>query len=400
MRALMRFLGAVGAAGAMTLASATVSGSRAGAAPTWQKLSQNTEIALAQAGLLRAGDGDLHVVWSQKHAGTSSLRFATLSSSGSLLTSGKVLAGWAGVQFDPDLVPVGSGLRVVFTGSNGKSGSPYNLGAVYSATSANGTSWTLAKGSLSHSTIVTLSDNAAIDEANGTPLAAWSAGDNLAFHVGVDPTVPATQSDHSVPTSPGGFVIGPALARTKAGVWAAWYSSGGSGQGYYVDQITPAVGTRVKAPGSGGSGLSDNEPHQSVAFVRKVNGSPYLAYCVPTVGVPCAHIDLWKVGSSSALLVPGTATGSASHVTLSSTPGGKLWIAWYDSKANQVRATLTNSSVTTFGKVHQLAPPPNSFAVDSLVSDASGSTGALDLVALASLNVSGAPPTYWHLQLP
>ena len=68
-------------------------------------------------------------------------------------------------------------------------------------------------------------------------------------------------------------------------------------QGYYVDQILPTAKARVKAPGSGGN-TANNQPLEAVAFTARVGGVLYLAYCVPTKTVPCAHIALWRDSSA------------------------------------------------------------------------------------------------------
>ena len=289
----------------------------------------------------------------------------------------------------------------MFTGSNGVSGSPYNLGAVYSATATSaGTTWNLVKGSMSHSTIISETDTSATTQSTGTPVASWPGGSGVAFHVGTDPNTPATKPDGTVAVSSGpGTVVGTTLAReTDGSVWVAWFTeSFESDQGYWVDKITPTQAAKTEAPGSGSPSLSNNQPRQSVAFAAGAKGGGYLAYCVPTATIACAHIALWKVGAAKAITVPGSTTQHAAHVAIAAAPGGHLWVLWYDTSQNKIHAIRSNAAATTFGPGQTIAAPPNTGALDGL--QAEGSQGPLDVVALVLQNVSGSTPSYWDIQL-
>jgi hypothetical protein len=351
----------------------------------WIRISSNTKQAGDSAGLYRTADGRLHVAWSAQNGASSfSLHYSTLGAHANVVSTGTILSGWAAMGFYPRLVAApGGGMRVIFPGANGTSGSPYNNSDMYSATAgAGGGTWKLAPGSMSQSKLVPLTDDAAAAQQNGTPVAAWSTGaaGKLAFHVGLDANAPATAPDHSVSAGPGGVVVGPTLVRDKSGhIWAAWYdNSFKSTQGYYVDQIVPVKG-RAKAPGSGG-GPQNNQPLEAVAFAVRAGGGLYLAYCVPNRTVPCAHIALWRVGSGKAHAVPGSATGHASHVAIAAEPGGHLSVGWYDSGQNKVKYVTTNSAATGFGKTHTISAPPSTALFDDLQLE--GSKGALDLIAL------------------
>lgn len=368
---------------------------------TWTKISSNTKESLASAGLYRTADGRLHVVWSVQDSGSAySLHYSTLGAHAKLVTSGTILTKWAAMTTYPRLVPgPNSGIRLVFTGANGTSGSPYNNSDMYSATAgAGGATWTLTPGSMSQSKLVPLTDDAAATEQNGTPVAAWStgAGATLAYHVGVDPNAPATAPDQSVSAGAGGVVVGPTLARDSSGhIWAAWFdNSFKADQGYYVDQIVPAKG-RTKAPGSGGN-LANNQPLEAVAFTARVGGGLFLAYCVPTKAVPCAHIALWRAGSATAHVVPGSATGHASHVALAAEPGGHLSVGWYDSQANKIKFVTTNAAATGFGTVRAIGAPPSTATFDGLQLE--GSNGALDVVAL-TFQLTGSVTAYWATEV-
>jgi hypothetical protein len=278
-----------------TARPATGAGARppgaAAAAGKWTKISTNTGLGLASAGLLRTPDDKLHVVWARKDGLTFSLHYSTVGAHAKLLATGAIVQKWTGVSFTPRLVAgPGGGIRLVFTGGNGQSGSPFNTGAMYTATSnAAGRSWTLVHGSLSQSKLVPLTDTAAATESNGTPVAAWSEGAlNLGYHVDVDPASPASSPDKSVAVNPGPAEA-PALARDRGGsIWAGWFTESGQSN-----------------QGSGGKSLANNHPLQVVAFAARAGGGLYLAYCVPTKTVPCAHVALWRAGAAKPRTVPG-----------------------------------------------------------------------------------------------
>jgi hypothetical protein len=370
--------------------------------PKWTKISTDTSLGIASAGLFRTADGMLHVAWARHDTGSFSLNYSTVGPNATLEATGTIVKGWSGISFYPRLVAGPSGgIRAVFTGSNGVTGSPYNLGAVYSATATSaGTTWNLVKGSMSHSTIISETDTSAITQSTGTPVASWPGGSGVAFHVGTDPNTPATKPDGTVAVSSGsGTVVGTTLAReTDGSVWVAWFTeSFESDQGYWVDKITPTQAAKTEAPGSGSPSLSNNQPRQSVAFAAGAKGGGYLAYCVPTATIACAHIALWKVGAAKATTVPGSTTQNAAHVAIAAAPGGHLWVLWYDTSQNKIHVIRSNAAVTKFGPGQTIAAPPSTSELDGL--QAEGSQGPLDVVALVLPTTAGATPSYWDIQL-
>ena len=339
------------------------------------------------------------MVWqSNDHAKGFSLHYSTLGAQAKLIGTGTILSKWSSLTTYPRLVPgPAGGIRLVFTGANGVGGSPFNNDSMYSATSgAAGITWVLTAGSLSHSKLVPLTDDAAANESNGTPVAGWATlPDAFGYHVGVDPASPATAPDQSA--SAGGPVVGPTMVRDKSGnIWAAWFdNSFKSDQGYYVDQILPSAKTRVKAPGSGNA-AQNNQPLEAVALAARVGGGLYLAYCVPTKTVQCAHIALWRDGSTTVRVVPGSATGHASHIAIAAGPGGHLQIGWYDSAMNKIRLVQTNSAATGFGTVRTISAPPSTIEFDGLQLE--GSKGPLDVIALTLQDKTGVT-AFWATEL-
>jgi hypothetical protein len=372
------------------------------AVTTWTKISTDTSLGIASAGLYRTADGMLHVAWARHDTGSYSLNYSTVGPNATLDGTGTIVKGWTGVSFYPRLVAgLSGGIRAVFTGANGVAGSPYNIGTMYSAvSSAAGTTWTLVKGSMSQSTFIPATDTSAATQSAGTPLATWPGGSGVAFHVGTDPNTPATKPDGTVAVASGsGTVVGTTLAReTDGSLWVAWFTaSGASDQAYWVDKITPAEAGKTEAPGSGSTSGANNQPHQSVAFAAGANGGGYLAYCVATSTIGCAHIALWKVGAAKATTVPGSTTQHAAHVAIAAAPGGHLWVLWYDTSQNKIHVIRSNAAVTKFGPGQTIAAPPSTSELDGL--QAEGSQGPLDVLALVQQTTAGTTPSYWDIQL-
>jgi hypothetical protein len=368
------------------------------ASTKWTKISTNTGLGIASAGLFRTSDGKLHVVWPQNDKSSFSIHYSTLGGKEKLLGTGTVVSKWSGLSAYPRLIAgSGGGVRMVFTGGNGVGGSPFNLGAVYLADSTSaGTKWSLFHGSLSHSTNIPLTDTAATTESNGTPVAAWAAAGGVAYHAGTDASTPATAPDGMVTAAD---VVGPTLIRESDGsVSAAWFAeTGASNQGYYAAKILPSKSSNVKAPGSGSKNLANNQPFEAVAFAARAGGGGYLAYCVPSKTIECSHVALWKVGASKAATLSGSSSGRASHVAIAAAPGGHLWVLWYDSGTNKIHLVRTNGAGTRFGPARILSAPPNTGELDGL--QAEGSKGPVDVVALVLQNASNSSPSYWDTQV-
>jgi hypothetical protein len=384
---------AIGLAFTVTQAGAAL----AGGPGTWTRIGV-TSSGFNQAGLLRTADGRLHVVWQKRNAnGTFSYSTATLSRTGKLVGTGAAVSGWSNLEGDPRLVRSGSGLRLVLLGNRTNNASDFfSRGAVYTATSASGSSWSLVHGSMAQHVVLNLG-LAATADASGTPVAAFGLNNILYFHPGVDANAPASGADGSI-TGPGGTgLVGPALVKDKDGsVWLAWFHLFGS-DGYWVNKILPAKGAQLRAPGSGGTGSADNEPRQQVALAARSGGGVYLAYCSPTSVKQCAHIDLWKVGSARPMIVPGSGTGSAGRVALAAGPGGRLSVAWFDFGQNKIHVIRTNARATRFGVGHTVSQPPKTILFNDL--QVEGTSGRQDIIANVTLSTAGNPATFWQTQV-
>src|SRR5215472_3084247 len=167
-RSCLIALTALATAGALSPGAAQAAGARTAAVTKWTKISTDTGLGIASAGLYRTADGMLHVAWARHDTNSYSLNYSTVGPNAKLAATGTILKGWNNVSFYPRLVAGPSGgIRLVFPGANGVSGSPYNLGTVYSATATSaGTTWKLVKGSMSHTTLVPLTNTSATTQSS------------------------------------------------------------------------------------------------------------------------------------------------------------------------------------------------------------------------------------------
>lgn len=367
----------------------------AGSPGTWTKIAV-TDSGFNRAGVLRTADGALHLVW-RKHLsnGRFSFGWSTISLGGKLRASGLALSNWIGLQGDPKLVSDHDHIRLIFIGGQDTNpGNFFSRGSVYTEVSSNGRSWVLVHGSLANHTVLNLDLGAVVEKDGATPVTAFGLNNVLYYHQGVDAAAPAVAADGTAATGPVATGIeGDVLARAKNGsIWVAWFD-----QGYWARQILPSPGVRQKAPNSGSKNGPDNEPRQQVAFAARPDGGLYLAYCSPAPAKPCAHIDLWRVGSSHVMVVPGSGTGQAGKVALASAPGGRLWVSWFDFGTNTVHSVRTNRAATRFGVLRSIKPPPATFIFNGLQSE--GSSGRLDVVVNVLLNAKNNPIEFWHTQI-
>jgi hypothetical protein len=388
-------VGAVVAAALLTppAQAAEVTPAKPGTGPVWTTLVGSGVTTSSEPGLRRTADGTLHVaVATRDAANQNSISVFHVRADGTYAGTSPAVGPWAGTTLDPDLVGgVGGGLRLVFGGlRTTTTGDPYSEGYLYSASSDDaGAAWTLApntapvvastNGYSSYGTgVTTLPD--------GTVVAAYPINSTITYQVGAAPA-----QSFSVPAC---CAYDMSLVQQDGVVWASWYANGSAAgdQGVFVRQLYPTLGPTLQAPGSvsGGSSLPAD---QSVAMVARPGGGVYLAY---KVGYPTAtSVAVWRLGEPSARTVPGSK--GASYVALSSTPDGRLWVA-FDGARTEARAVRTNPSATTFGAVQQVKVPGKSvygIAVD-------GGTGRGDLVVntgtaiihtqvLAGLSVTAKP---------
>jgi hypothetical protein len=372
----------------------------AGGPGVWTRLG-TTDNGGDSFGMLRTADQNLHLVWLAKRASntTQSYGTSTISVAGKLLATGSALSGWASLEPDPRLVPNGSGIRLIFEGNTGSSGC-YVDGAIFTETSTNGSSWNLVNGSLSSHTVGVGNIAATVESNRTTPVTAFAGGRE--FHIGVDPKCPAMSPDGTITPTAGSSQGNPwAATDTKTGaVYVAWFQASVK-QAYWVERILPTQGPPMEAPDSAThiTPFENNQPEEPVALAARPGGGVYMAYCVADSTEPCAHVDLWKVGSSKPMVVPGSQHVTGARVALAGDTLGNMSVAWFNdaNNTNVIHSVRTNIAATKWGAVRSTPAPANTFGFDDL--QAEGSSARLDLVIADQLGTPGFPVGLFQTQV-
>lgn len=349
----------------------------------------------AQPDVLRVGD-KLHVIWSQTEGQTRSVLLRTLDARAKpSAPTATVVSGWLAVIEDPKLFLNGTDLVAAFAGIHGYGAGP-PVGPMVSARSADGATWNLAPGMLTHSTAAGSSQNIDAIDAGGEPFVAFSGfSPALRLHRGFITGAPTDTPDFNAADG-GSYYVSLARDVATGEVWAAWHMPNGdpSQVGTRVQRVWPQpAGPALLAPGSVTAAGQSSGPGQPVALAARVGGGVWVAY-LP--GYPTSStIRLWRVGSSTWRDV--AAGGTAGLVALTSAPSGRLWLSWVTLGDHALHAVRTNRAVTALGTVRRIIQPggPTS-QVDATVTE--GSRGPLDIIA--STQVSGAgEPTLYALQV-
>jgi hypothetical protein len=353
--------------------------SHAGPPGDWTVISGAGNSNVVDPSLFRTSDGTLHVAMAGTTSSLDSIEVAHVSASGVFIGRHAAVTSWSGTTSDPDLVGApGGGMRLVFGGNRTTTTTdPYSAGYDYYASSdAAGASWTLgpndapavksSQGYASHGTGV-------ISLADGTLVTAFPLNGTISYQVGSGPV-----QSFAIPNC---CSYDMSLAMDGSGaVYAAWYAKGGPAgeRGTLVREIYPALGPVMQAPGAvTGSG-------QAVAMVTRPDGGIYVAY--PRGELNDQGFALWRVGTNTARTVPGSQ--GASHVAMSTGPGGRLWFVW-DGPDDNLRVVRTNPAATKFGAVQKVRTPPGSLI---FVVEIEGSTGRGDVVFNNGLKI-------WHQQV-
>ena len=368
-----------------------------GAPGTWTKVTTGQVLNISEPGLYRTADGVLHVLYPRQNPSSDDIAFTNIGPTGDVVATGDAVSGWAGLPQDPKVVALpGGGMRLVFGGIHDiYGGDPYGTGQMFSATSDEaGTTWTLAPGALTESHYAYASyGTGATTLADGTPVVSFPLNSTLTWNAGAP-----SDSTYSMSSC---CLYDSTLVRDDDEVWVTYAANGdgASVAGLFLKQLLPTdTGPTFKLPRSS-EGADTITPSQSTAFVLRPGGGMYAAYCI---GYPtCDRIGLWRFGTDQPVTVPGSK--GARDISLSTGPGGRLWIAWttYD----RVEVVHTATTGTTFGAVRTIKPPA---AAESLYGVfVAGTDGSADVLlnngsalfhqqVLPGLSLGASPRSWRH----
>ena len=233
-----------------------------------------------------------------------------------------ITSGW-GTIGDPVLLDrPGGGLQVLLTGIHGGNGDPLN-GVSFALRNPDGSF--AAPVPATQSTFAEFVTGAATLAPDGAPLWTSDRGGTLWLWRGATGSTGSDLSGIS-----GGQVVSASIGRDRSGrYWLGWdtqFSSDARHVGLYLVQVDPAtlqpVGPPQQAPASGGRGY-DRLALACAAACRLVYLQPH--------SLGGARIVSWAAGERSPTAVadfgPGHGLGEPAAAF---TPGGRLWIAWWD----------------------------------------------------------------------
>jgi hypothetical protein len=347
------------------------SGPRAWTRITAPKDSNSNEVAL-----LRGRDGVLHVAWKRQTTPQKmDLLHTAVDPQGNASPMPSIIVeGWGTLTIPALVLEKNGTLRAVFAGLLGTTGSPYNAGSVYSATSTDGKSWKLQPGQLSASGYAYQGPITAAIDGQGNVVVGWAGS----VQKGLGPKV----QPHQLQQGCCSYNPGLATDSVSGETFIGWYSNENKNPGTFVQKVSPQIEQKILAPGSV---VMENGAPQTVSLDEQAPlsgriGAPgvFIAYCT---GV---HLDktvnLWQIGHGQPFALGKVNGNCRTHV--SPGPEGRLWVVWSD--RNMFYATRSNKAVTRFGNIISIVPPPKWDSTFNVKGE--GSAGPLDVFAQVDLS--------------
>jgi len=354
----------------------------AGPPGKWTPVSKGLVESGDEVGLARTPDGVLHLVWQRRGSATTVLWQSRVSVDGVTLGLAPAAPGLSGPG-SPALTAAAGGALDAFSFVRSADGTTADL--VLVAANPAGV-WTIGSAPLAHVTAGIAPTVGAAAARDGTPMTAWSAGTQVRYRFGVEPTAP------SAALGVGGCCalgVQPAVDQATGQAYVAWASSAPGAMGVFVQAVGRSGATRPKVFATGSANKRRTGaalPEGRVALTART-GAPgvYLAYAS---GYPKVRgVSVLQAGVRKLLF--RVDAPEARTVALAAAPQGRLWIAW--SRDGAIFATRTNRGATRLGAVRKVPLRRGAQAIDHLQGDAG--LGPLDLVA--SFETRGTS-SFWH----
>jgi hypothetical protein len=366
-------------------------------AATWKRVTAPDGTSIDQVGLLRTGDGVLHLAWHHRTGpNTEDLLHTTISPAGAIGATTPIQSGWVGFQ-NAALVPApGGGIRAFWGGQRSVDSADPNQEMNTALSADGGASWALQTGSIvpggaqPHGSPVS-----ATALPDGTPLQTWAGTLGTWVHSGLDPASP--NHDLQAPLGPYGYDAN--IAADPAGqAMVAWYSNAGGNLGVFAQGVgadgAPA-GAAANFPGTGNMtiGMIGRTP-----IVARAGGGFYIAY--PTGTSSLNRIRLWRVGAPTSPMLGTVGRVENGLAGLAAAPDGRLWIVWSSASgvSPRVFARRSNAAATVFGATVTAGRPAGTTFNYRL--DASVSGGALDILGVFNNGTTPTASTFHTRVLP
>ena len=201
----------------------------------------------------------------------------------------------------------------------------------------------------------------------------------MTYRIGISHSIPASGSDKLFLINAGAEAYVTEAVDTKGNghfyvAFSRFFSHPASADGIWVKDLTANL-PPTRAPESGTNTAS--ALLQNVAFANSTgaHGGVFAAYC--SNASPCSRLLLWRVGTKKPMVVPHGS--GARFVDLSSGPGGRLWVTWWNESTDVFYTVRTNKADTRFGPVQSYNVSKRFFTVNT-IAIGGGSFGRLDCV--------------------
>jgi hypothetical protein len=362
----------------------------------WNRVTAPDGTSIEQVGLLRTGDGVLHVAWHHRTGpNTEDLLHTGISRDGVVGATKSIQSGWTGFT-NPALVADPSGIRAFWGGLRSTDSNDPQKELSTALSTDGGATWALQPGS-----VVPTGGQAygspisATVLANGTTLQSWAGTLGTWVHSGLSAATP----NHDYQGPIGQYGHDPALATDASDrTVMAWYSSAAGHLGVLAQDVAAdgsPIGSAVTMPDTGNMaiGMLGRTP-----VVARRGGGFYVAY--PTGSPSQNRIRVWRVGTGSAREIARVSGSGNQPVAVAAADEGRLWVAWVRNRGGvpEVFARRSNGDATVFGATVDAGQPPGSKAAYGL--DASAVAGALDIIGNFSIGATSVTAAYHRRILP
>jgi hypothetical protein len=377
----------------LTTAALALAAAPAAHAAGWKQITAAGGANIDQVGLLRTGDGVLHVAWHHPTGpNTVDLLHTTIAAAGTVGATAPIASGWAVIGNAALVAAPGGGVRAFWGGIRSIDPAETNQDLNTALSGDGGASWALQPGS-----VVPVGGQAygspvsATTLADGTPLVAWAGSLGTWVHAGLTPAT--ANFDYQAPLGTYGY--DPGIVTDGTGkTTMAWYSNATGHQGLYAQGVGPGgapIGSALNMPRT--ADLSIGLLGRTPVVARPNNGGVYVLY--PTSYPELNKVRLWRVGASTTALVATTTNEAAT--ALAADADGRLWAVWKD--GTQILASRSNKTVTRMGATVAVTAPKSASSLYRIDANAAPG-GGLDLFGSFSIGSASSVSTYYTRILP
>lgn len=393
-RSSITFAAAAGMVAAITLAgqAASAANNAPGVATRpdggpghWSQVTNQVTLT-ADIGLVRGGDGIMHILWATGNAGSQKLMDTPVAADGAVGPAATIVKGQSYVSF-PDATATPGGLDVFWSGARTSIGTE---GIYESTRPARGGHWSgesvtpdnLESGSVTAATA-----------GNGRPWISFATTGLLTLlHQG--------QHIDNVATKCCVYLPGIATDGVTGVSYVAYLSLIPGAMGTWLHQLsqTGLTGKAVRLPGSVTGGLTESAT-QRVAITGRGHGRSgvYVSY---GTGYPSkTAVVVYRVGASKPVtLATFNPLGEDVVATdITAGPNGRLWDVFFTGDGTPVHLFVraSNLTATAWSPTAKIALPRGTSVIWKVYENAQA--GKVDLVALMTVNGRTA---YYATQVP